>query len=255
MSLKMKISKKDLDEICAEFRSMIEGSGLPGGKIRYEKDIGHIDRKATLWFTEQAYLKMLGLVQSFDTEVGWHGIAERNGEGSYIVSDIIVYPQQVTGATVVTDQEEYQDWLMNRDNDEFEKVRMHGHSHVRMSVTPSSVDLKLYNGIVSQMEDDMFYIFLITNKDRDMHIKIYDARENVVFDCDDIKIQVLHEKDGVLHCIENSKEMVKKEIAKPYTKPYHSYTTQKTKSKKKTSYKESLYDGDYDDGRFMRDYF
>ena len=83
--------------------------------------------------------------------------AERCEEkDTYLISDILVYPQEVTGSTVTTDQNEYEMWLMKQEDDVFNNIRMQGHSHVNMSTSPSSVDLNLYDGILSQLDSDMF---------------------------------------------------------------------------------------------------
>lgn len=200
---------------------------LSDGKINFTKTFGNIQRKATLYFTELAYLKMLTLVREFDKEVAWHGIAKRHDteEDAYVISDILVYPQEVTGATVNTDQEKYQMWLMSHEDDVFDNIRMQGHSHVNMGTTPSTVDTSLYERLLDQLDDTMFYIFLIWNKRNEKTIKIYDLAKNVLFETADVTVSLIEDGTGMEKFLSTAKEMVQDKKYTPttptnYGKPY-----------------------------------
>ena len=218
MSKIIKLTDENLDEIRRDFETALHGLKLSDGKINFTKSFGNIDRKAKLYFTEVAYLKMLTLVREFDKEVAWHGIAHRKDDeaDAYVISDILVYPQEVTGSTVNTDQEEYQMWLMNQEDDVFNNIRMQGHSHVNMGTSPSTVDTSLYERILEQLDDDMFYIFLIWNKRNEKTIKIYDLAENVLFETADVTVSVLDGDIRLEAFVGDAKEMVKE---KKYTYP------------------------------------
>ena len=227
MSKIIKMTSQNLDEIRKDFEEALRGVKLSDGKINFTKTFGSIQRKATLYFTELAYLKMLTLVREFDKEVAWHGIAKRHEteEDAYVISDILVYPQEVTGATVNTDQEKYQMWLMSHDDDVFNNIRMQGHSHVNMGTTPSTVDTSLYERILDQLDDTMFYIFLIWNKRNDKTIKIYDLAKNVLFETADVTLALLEDGTGMEQFIKTAKEMVQDKKYTPttptnYGKPY-----------------------------------
>lgn len=138
--------------------------------------------KVKVVFTEKAWLKMQTLIGGFSTEVAWHGLVARGKSPfEYIVYDILVYPQKVSSTTVVTDQSEYEKWLMNLSDSKFNNLRMQGHSHVNMPAFPSGKDRSLYDQIAGQMENDMFYIFLIWNKRGERNIEIHDSKANKVF--------------------------------------------------------------------------
>lgn len=222
MSKIIKMTSQNLDEIRKDFEEALKGLKLSDGRINFTKTFGTIQRKATLYFTELAYLKMLTLAREFDKEVAWHGIAKRceDEEDAYIISDILVYPQEVTGATVNTDQEKYQMWLMNNDDEVFNNIRMQGHSHVNMGTTPSSVDTNLYDQILAQLEDDMFYIFLIWNKRNEKTIKIYDLAKNVLFETADVTVKVREDDIGMERFLKDAKEMVQDKKYTPTTPPY-----------------------------------
>lgn len=218
MSKIIKLTPECIDEIRKDFEETINTAKLSDGKINFTKSFGNIKREATLYFTELAWLKMQTLVREFDKEVAWHGIAKRGEDVSkdeYIISDILVYPQEVTGATVNTDQEKYQMWLMGHDDEIFDNIRLQGHSHVNMGVTPSGVDISLYEQILDQLDDDMFYIFIIWNKRGDKTIKIYDLAKNVLFETPDCAVKVMDDGTGIEKFLKNAKNMVKDKIYTP----------------------------------------
>ena len=55
----------------------------------------------------------------------------------------------------------------------------------------SSVDDTLYENILSQLDDTMFYIFMIWNKKGDKTCKIYDLAKNILFDTADCEIKII----------------------------------------------------------------
>ena len=125
----------------------------------------------TIRFTTEAWRKQCSLVQYFNTEIAWHGLVRPIKEG-YEIYDILVYPQEVTGGTVETDQQKYQMWLMQQPDEIFQHIRYQGHSHVNMTPHPSGVDLD--NQRRMQIPDNDFYIFLIWNKASYYTARVYD---------------------------------------------------------------------------------
>lgn len=175
-------------------------------------------RKATLFFNEGAYLKMISIVRAMDKEVAWHGVAFRGkGLDEYIVTDILVYPQQVTGASVEMFQEEYDEWIRDNEDDErFYDIRMQGHSHVNMGTSPSSTDLEHQQDIVDMLKSDGFYIFLIWNKKGAHDIRIYDMRENVLFEDNDVDIEIIEDESiGIVSFLSEAKKQIRHWEPKP----------------------------------------
>lgn len=199
MSRIIRLNDTCKEEILKDFGDMLKKAKAEDGKISYTKILNFVNRKATLYFTELAWTKMQSLVRGFSTEVGWHGVAKRGedpNKDEYIIEDIIVYPQVVDGANVNTDQKAYNQWLYSDELDPvFNDIRFHGHSHVNMGTTPSSVDTSHWGGILETLLDDMFYIFAIWNKRNEKTIKIYDLKKNVLFETSDITVEVLANDD------------------------------------------------------------
>ena len=140
------------------------------------------ETKTTVVFTPLAWTKMWLLVDHFNSEVAWNALCRRDEEDDRIfhVEDIIVHKQKVTGGTVRTDPAEYDDWLGEFDDETFEKIRLHGHSHYRMSSFASGLDRELQDDITSQLTGDMFYIFMIVNRYRDIWVKVCDKKDGMM---------------------------------------------------------------------------
>lgn len=200
MSKFIRLDDECIEQIRKEFNEALMKAKLSDGRIYYTKTFANTNRKATVYYTHEAWAKQQALIKEFSEEVAWHGVAYRgddSGADEYFITDIMVYPQQVTSATVTTDQQKYEMWLMGLEDDVFSNTRMQGHSHVNMGVTPSGVDNALYDRILDQLEDDMFYIFLIYNKRGDKTYKIYDMAKNVLFETADVTVKVLEDDDEI----------------------------------------------------------
>lgn len=209
----IKITPEMIEEVKASFYAALPTMRLSEGKIDFHRNLTEIDRRAKLRFTERAWLKMTVLVSSFDSEIGWHGLAYRSEDeaDTFVVDDILIYPQKVTSTTVSPDQIEYQTWLMGQPDEIFHNIRFQGHSHVNMAVNPSSVDTAFYDEILSQLSDSMFYIFLVINKRGEKHIRIYDMANNIFYGTKDVDVEVMSEV-GVEAILADAKQKVTKEV-------------------------------------------
>ena len=223
MSKILRITNQEKENLREQFEKFLAEIKITSGKATFSPTLPGADRKAKLYFSEVAWLKMQTLIKEFDKEVAWHGVAFRSEEDNddYYITDIVVYPQEVTGATVNTDQEKYQSWLMELDDDTFNNMRMQGHSHVNMSTSPSQVDITHQEALLSQVSDDMFYIFVIWNKKGEKTIKIYDFLKNILFETSDITVEIMNGDLGLSEFIANAKERVKDKVYTPpaYTPP------------------------------------
>lgn len=130
-------------------------------------------------FTDEAYDKVRALIKICDKEIAWHGLVSVEGN-VYTIYDVLLYPQRITGTTVEAIEDEYGLWVTELEDEQFENMRMQGHSHVSMGVSPSGTDESYYDELISHVED--YYIVMIMNK-RDEHLfRFYDIRNNVIFD-------------------------------------------------------------------------
>lgn len=138
--------------------------------------------------SRNAWMKMSYLVQHNDKELAWHGLVERKPNGVYLIYDILVYPQLVTGATVESDDSAYPMWLMTIPDEHFNEMRMQGHSHVNMGTSPSGTDKKYMDDMLKEVDD--FYIFIILNKKGSMWMELVDKQLGFIFETKDISITI-----------------------------------------------------------------
>ena len=228
MSKIIRLTPEHIAECTKEFQEKLNSGKFADGRISFSKTFGSTSRKAKLYFTELAWLKMQTLVREFEKEVAWHGVAKRGEDETkdeYYITDILVYPQEVSGASVEMDVAKYDEWIRdNFDDERFFHIGMQGHSHVKMQTNPSSVDLGHQEAILNQLTDDMFYIFVTWNKFDSKNIKIYDLAKNVLFETADVDVEVLGD------FLKDAKDMVKEKTYKPtsYSYSYSKNTTTTT---------------------------
>lgn len=184
-----------VEKVCTELRSDFSSLKCYGSiDIKRSVTFKSDDRIAMLYFTPIAWIKMTALVSRFETEVQWHGLVRRISENEFEITDIIVPPHEVSGATVTSEYKPYIEWMDGLDDDTFDALRFHGHSHVNMAVSPSSVDTKYRLDLVTQLpkptgNDDVFYIFLIINKKHEWSAEIYDLTNNALYGTDEIYME------------------------------------------------------------------
>lgn len=142
-----------------------------------------------VYITTEAYVKMRTLVDKTTTELGWYGFVSKAPglTNIYIIEDIIVYPQKVTGATCEQDEDRLFEFEMSLTDEQINTRRFQGHSHVNMGVTPSGVDENFYQDLLSQVTD--YYIIMVTNKRNENHIRFYDMEHNIMYT--DLELKIL----------------------------------------------------------------
>lgn len=194
MAKPIKVPEKDIETMVAEFKEHLV-SDRNFGSVKYSKIFPVDARKATIVFSTEAWAKMTGLVHSFSTEVEWHGLVRRVADNIFYIYDVLVPPHEVGATTVTADYDDYRKWCDQLDDETFNNMRFHGHSHVNMAVSPSGVDMKYRTDLVTQLPDatketDTFYLFLIFNKRHEWSGEIYDFTNNALYDTKDIDIEV-----------------------------------------------------------------
>ena len=213
MSKYIKFTPDLIDKMRQEFDAALSSAKMVGGEFTFKKILDNVDAKATLRFTDHAFLKMFTLVQWFDKEIAWHCVAERTeNENEYLISDVLVYPQTVTGVTVEMDTGEYAKWIENgvlSGDDRFFKLHAQGHSHVNMSTSPSGTDLQHQRGILEDLRPNGFYIFMIWNKRGEYTLWIYDLEKNIVFENKDITLEIGEDGDEFSAFMKEAKDIVK----------------------------------------------
>jgi hypothetical protein len=206
----------------------------------------------SIYITADAYIKMRKLVNDTSTEIGWYGtVTKQPGlDEVYIIDDIIVYPQRVTGVTCEQDDDKMFNFEMSLTTDQVNHKRFQGHSHVNMGVTPSGVDEQFYRDLLTQVND--YFIITITNKREEYTTRFYDIANNIVYS--GLPIKVLTENGSVLDAwYENAKTQLvnRNAISSTLGSTTKTYTAaDKAKQLQKYSYR---YDYDYDEDPMIWD--
>ena len=222
---------EDITERLSWFnRESLEDFNIDDLKKEYSKLPDKVN-KPTLQITAEAYMKMLELINQSDVECSWHGLVLRNEEeNSYLIYDILVFPQRNSATSTTTDEKEFAEWqteLILDPNFPIERLRMHGHSHVNMNVFSSGVDDKYQKDLITKVDDGDYYIFLIMNKKMEICIFIYDFSQQIMFEKNEINFQIVGQNGDIKAWAK--KELDEKAItqrpvtAKTYTKPASSY--------------------------------
>lgn len=194
----IKLTAQSIEEILAEVKKKLTSSHNIEEKVTYKIDMSAkkpagVPENALIIMSPKAYYKMQSLVNACNKEVGWHGVVERGEdteeEAVFHLTDILVFPQEVTATTVTPDETEYSMWLSKLPDEVFNKLRFHGHSHVRMGVSPSGTDTQYQDQLLSQVND--FYIFGIFNKHGNKKLFIYDMEANALYEPEDIELTCL----------------------------------------------------------------
>ena len=159
-----------------------------------------------------AYLKMVRLIMDFTTEVGWHGLCHRDeiDPTTFIIEDVMVYPQNVTGSTITTDEQRQAEWLDKFPDEQFKQIRFHGHSHVNMGVFSSGTDDDLQRDLVGMLrQPEDFYLFFIMNKRLETFVRLYDNKYGVMFETGDVEIYITDGENDIIRFLNESKAQVK----------------------------------------------
>lgn len=191
------LTDEDKENMQKEFLQQLNRAHLFDGGFSYTRKYTYQPNqysKARILYTPLAYVKMMTLLQGFDSEVAWHGMVER-GEDPYdfIVYDIVTHKQTVTGCKVDTDDDEYREFLMSLDDDEIAHMCLQAHSHVNMSTTPSGTDLAHQAKIVADKSRKKrgFQIFQIWNKNNKVNSYVYDFDENIYYEDKDVEVKII----------------------------------------------------------------
>lgn len=251
MAKQIFISDAEVEDILRDIKTQI--SNMKNfGTIDIKKELAVDKRKATVYFTSDAWSKLTALVSEFDTEVQWHGCVERISNNEFEIYDILVPPHVVTSSTVTSDPAKYTEWIDSLNDETFNALHFHGHSHVNMSCGPSGVDMKYRQDVVTQLPipkdgEDSFYIFLIFNKRGEWSGEIYDLKNNALYESNDIDLQVCIGDEFLSSFIENAKKMATREVKSTSLSTHTHASAYKPNKKLKNYFGNADYNYDEDD--------
>ena len=221
MAKAIKLTAAEIDAVIQEFKnrceesngslldSSIECNGVEFTFKKKRNDI-KVEEKAKVILTSKAWMKTKLLVDKFSSEVGWYYVADRGENANeFILIDVYVFPQEVTGSTVRMDIGETQKWSFEIPDDIYMRFRGHGHSHNSMGTTPSKQDEDTRVATIATQPDDGFYVFAIWNKKYEVNLTVLDLASNIQYESKDCELEV-QDDDGYLKLADDAEKYVKK---------------------------------------------
>jgi hypothetical protein len=177
-----------------DMKTSIDDFSIDDLKKEYTKIPKNV-KKPIIQVTASAYVRMLELVNQSSVECSWHGLVKRDKEtNTYFIYDILVFPQINSATSTTTDEKEFAEWQMKLISDlsfPIEELRLHGHSHVNMNVFSSGIDDRYQKDLITKVEDGDYYIFFIMNKKMELCIFLYDFKQQIMFEKNDIDFQIV----------------------------------------------------------------
>lgn len=136
-----------------------------------------------VYVSKIALVKMKVFVENCDKEVGWLGTAYQD-KGTIYIDDMMLFDQEVSSVTTDISVEgltSFGEKLLALPNgvDIWNSIKVWGHSHVNMGVTPSSVDDKQMITFKDNGHD--WFIRIIGNKSGDLRIDLYNYKLGITY--------------------------------------------------------------------------
>jgi len=188
------------------------GSMLPESTPLTERN----DVAPIVYYTAEVWLTIQHIVKVSTGEIGWLGLVEE-GDGYYIIREVFILKQVVTGTTTEIEPEAMLDLtmqLLDEDKDP-SMLRYWGHSHVNMQVRPSGTDEKQ---VSEYLKHANWFIRGIYNKRNDSKVDVYDVPGDVIHQCvENTIIPRRLSKDAIAEIDKILKENISRPTPKPYT--------------------------------------
>ena len=208
---KISIDETTKNEILLKFRMELEKARTNfnfNAKL-FEDVVLKPEQKPVVVLSALALHKMEQYVKHCSNEVAWHGTVTRE-DNFYYITDVFLYPQEVTSVTVNSVPEKYSQWIEQLPDEVLNSMRFQGHSHVNMGVTPSGTDTSYWREILVNLRNDDYYVFMILNKSGSMHFNIFDLAANAHYD--NVDIAVAYDDDVFDAKAELDKFIIKKPV-------------------------------------------
>lgn len=183
MAKRIRFTDSEITTLAERFKEdFIRRAKASVGDYEYPVHVDILNNKhVVINITPTAWVKMQALVSEYSSEVEWYGLMKRENN-TIELYDILNYPHTVSSCSVRGDYKTHEDWLFSLPQEQFKHLRMHGHSHVKMSVCPSSVDEDFRKDTIIQLPDDDMYLFMILNKKGDIEATFYDKQGNIMYE-------------------------------------------------------------------------
>lgn len=185
-------------------------------------------------FTSEALMKMKIYTKEVNDEVGWLGTVRKIDERLYMVDDVFLFHQNVHGTTTEITPEglsEFAEEILKEENgiEKWNNMKLWGHSHVNMGVSPSDQDEKQFEELKKNAD---FFLRVITNKKGDIKVDVFEG--NFIYLNVDIQEETSVEKQRLYELIfqaENQIKEIDENMENTYTELIKSEIKDKVKEK------------------------
>jgi len=133
-----------------------------------------------VFYTREVEAAIEYIVDKVSSEVGWFGLVEELPSGDYLITDLFIPKQIVTGTTVDMAPDAVADMahLILELGKDPGNLRYQGHSHVNMGVNPSGTDEDMVDDFLA---DCPYFIRGIYNKAGESRVDVFDREQGLVF--------------------------------------------------------------------------
>ena len=144
--------------------------------------------KITVYYTANAFAKIVTLVEAHPLDVGWHMLTEKYKDGIRVY-DILVHPQSVRGFFIEDDEIKYPDWYESLTTDQKKHMNGFGHSAGKFNTFATDADIeKQYEAVSAR--DSGLYLYQIWNKELERNSFVYDIDKQVYYGKENILFEV-----------------------------------------------------------------
>lgn len=149
--------------------------------VNYDKSIVPF-----VYIADNALNKMFLYVDECKDEIGWLGTATYNAPThSYTIEDVFLFKQDVHSTTTeITPEglEQFATELLKQENgiEIWNNIRVWGHSHVNMDISPSGQDDKQMREFGQNGQE--WFLRIIANKRGELSVDVYDYVRGLFFD-------------------------------------------------------------------------
>ena len=135
-----------------------------------------------VFFSDFAWAQLWNIVDICEKEVGWFGLVEELEGGNYMIEELFVPEQEVSGTTTDIEPEDLAKLVeqLESEGKDSSKLRYWGHSHVNMDVRPSGTD---EDQIEEYLDHCEWFIRGIHNKKRSSKVDVYNVEAGLVHQC------------------------------------------------------------------------
>lgn len=167
-----------------------------------------------VFFTAEVFEGIQHIVRTSPDEVAWFGLVTETERGDYLIDRLLIPEQIVTGASVDIGGEAINVLIheLLEQGEDPSRFRYHGHSHVNMSVQPSTTD---QDHISEYLETSPWFIRSIHNKKGDSRVDIFDREERLAYQNVDHKVLELTQPETFYKSLDAT---LKARVARPKIK-------------------------------------